>query len=445
MPVAHSSHARLRARLQPAPPKPEDETTDLHFDWDRAIPLSIRTRATLRLMLRAIDEYGTTGQPIWPILAASAHGHHLAGSPPGALPPVASALVHATPLGWGLSIRLTRDSVPLFLTGPWTPARALLSTGWTAQPAFTEDDCPTEPRHQLALAALMGLTAFNRLTPTGPAALLLRIPDAQVARALQHGSSPDAVLQDITMLLTTCCMELHIPRPWTLAAPPLSPIPHLPVAALCTACADSAASQLRLLVRELANRAGLNITIDLFASTTNAQCARFYSHHPEPASAGVDALTQDSWATSLCPWCQALRPEFCLLFPPFPLLRASLLKARADQAHGIAIVPNSHTAPWWPTLMAASKTRPGSKAPYIRVYAHKHVHQCTSAEGARLVLLHFDFWRGHTPRPRACPHGHLPRCSQLSFAATDAADHTQIRLLLEHLRPTQSGNDPYGP
>ena len=291
----------------------------------------------------------------------------------------------------------------------------------------------------------MGLMAFTRLTPIGPAALLLRIPDAQVARALQHGSSSDAVLQDITMLLTTCCMELRIPRPWTLAAPAPGPTAHLSAAALRTACTDSAASQLRLLVRDLANRAGLHITIDLFASTTNAQCARFYSLHPEPASAGVDALAQDSWANSLCPWCQVLRPEFCLLFPPFPLLRASLLKARADQAHGIAIVPNAHTAPWWPTLMDASRTKPGARAPFIKVIAHNFLHQCTSALGARLVLLHFDFWTGHSPRPRACPHGHLPRCSQLSFTATDAADHTQIRLLLERLNSTSVRDDHSGP
>jgi hypothetical protein len=271
------------------PPEPEDEAADLAFDWDRAIPLSIRTRATLRLMLRAIDEFGTAGQPIWPILAASAHGHFLAGSLPGALPPVASALVHATPLGWGVSLRLTRDSVPSFASGRWDSARALVSPGWTAQPAFSETDCPLEPCHQLALAALMGLMAATRLIPTGAASLLLRVPDARATRTLLRGTSSDSALQDITMLFTTSCLELNVPRPWILESPAIRPSPPLSAATLRTACADSANAQLRLLVHDLARRAGLHLTIDLFATSTNAQCSRFYFISPEPASARVDA------------------------------------------------------------------------------------------------------------------------------------------------------------
>jgi hypothetical protein len=426
------------------PPEPEDEASDRGFDWDRAIPLSIRTRATLRLMLRTIDEFGTSGQPIWPILAASAHGHFLAGSRPGTLPPVAAAFIHATPLGWGASLRLNRDSPPVFASGPWEPARALISPGWTAQPAFSKAGCPLEPCHQLALAALMGLTAIIRLIPAGAASLLLRVPDAQATRALLRGSSSDPVLQDISMLFTTACFELNIPRPWLLEAPSSRSSPPDHAADPHTASMDSANSRLRRLVHDTARQAGLHLTIDLFATASNTQCPRFYSTSPEPASAGVNALDQDSWAHSLCPWCQAIRPECCLLFPPFPLLRASLLKARADQAHGIAIVPCAHTAAWWPIILDASRTKPGSRDPYLRLVSRHNLHHCTSTPGSHHALLHFDFWAGASPRPRACPHGHLPRGAHVASAAADAADSNQIRLTLEQTTPTLP-NDRSGP
>jgi hypothetical protein len=393
-------------------------------------------------MLRAIDEFGTTGQPIWPVLAASAHGHFLSGTTPGALPPVAAALVHATPLGWGLSLRLTRLSEPSFASGPWGSAWALVSPGWMAQPAFSEADCPLEPRHQFALAALMGLMASTHLIPSGSASLLLRVPDIHATRALRLGSSPDSALQDIVMLFTTACMELRMPRPWILeAAPPRPPAP-LSTADQLTACADSANAGLRHLVRDLARHAGYQLTIDLFASSPNAQCSRFYSLHPEPASAGVDALAQDTWSSSHCPWCQARRPEFCLLFPPFPLIRAALLKARADQAHGIAIVPCAHTAPWWPTLSAASLTKPSSFEPYFRLPSHTHLNHCTSAPGFHHAILHFDFWNDQAPRPRACTHGHLPRCSHPASAAADSADHRAICRSLDSLALPNTGCDP---
>jgi hypothetical protein len=81
-----------------------EESSESAFDWDRAISpsLSTRTRAALRLKLRAIDEYGSVGRPIWPLYASFAHWHFLAGTSVNSLPPVASGLVNVTPLGWGL-------------------------------------------------------------------------------------------------------------------------------------------------------------------------------------------------------------------------------------------------------------------------------------------------------------------------------------------------------
>ena len=72
---------------------------------------------------------------------------------------------------------------------------------------------------------------------------------------------------------------------------------------------------LHRLAHHLAQDASLRLTIDLFASTTNAACPRFMSLHPEPAAECSDTFLLPSWSSSACPWCQTIRPDFVLLFP----------------------------------------------------------------------------------------------------------------------------------
>ncbi len=118
----------------------------------------------------------------------------------------------------------------------------------------------------------------------------------------------------------------HLSPPWS-SAPPTQ-----------LSTADSATALLRDRVGHMTAQAGYSLTLDLFASSSNTQ----YSAFPEPGASGVDALRQPSWAASPCPWCMANRPDFVLLFPPAPLVRAAVNKARQDQAHGIAILQCHH-------------------------------------------------------------------------------------------------------
>ena len=418
------------------PPSLTEEAADVAFDWDHSIPLSTRTKATLRLMLRIIDDLGTAGQPIWPIPAASAHGHFLSTSALHTPAVSVSALVHVSAVGWGLTARTHPDSPPIVFGGPWGPARALISADWMAVPAFLENDCPSQPEHQLALAALMGLNALALSPALRALPIVLRIPHKSVIRALQAGSSTDPALQDIAMLIATICLETGTTRPWFLASsPPIAPLPLTP-AALLTASLDSSSPRLQALVHDMALAAGSRITIDLFATATNALCPRFYSFEPEPLADGADALAQATWASSACPWCHQDRPDFVLLFPPHTLLRPALAKARLDRAQGIAIVPCAPTTAWWPPLMAASQTRVNKRQPYIKIRSDSsNLVLGSSPPGYFLAVLHFDFWSDPDSRPRACLHGHLPRPPHPGQTASDAAEALLVHAHLETCAP----------
>ncbi len=131
--------------------------------------------------------------------------------------------------------------------------------------------------------------------------LVIRIPHAATVSALRHGSSNDPSLHDISMLFSTACMDLHLPRPLLLTAPasefpqPLSP------AANRVALVDSATPRLRALVNDLALQAGAQITIDLFATSENAQCERFFSAAPEAPPVWLPAPTPCSRTVGSAP------------------------------------------------------------------------------------------------------------------------------------------------
>jgi hypothetical protein len=198
-------------------------------------------------------------------------------------------------------------------------------------------------------------------------------------------------------------MDLRLARPLLLLAGPADygqPASEFSLE-LRAASADSATALLRDRVDHLAAQAGYSLTLDLFASSSNTQCACFYSAFPEPAASGVDALLQPSWAASPCQWCMAHRPDFVPLFPPVPLVRAAVNKARQDQAHGISILPCHHSAPWWRTIIGASRTRVSLGQQFYRIRASAaNVSHCGWSSSARLALFHFDFWLRFLARPR---------------------------------------------
>jgi hypothetical protein len=195
-----------------------------------------------------------------------------------------------------------------------------------------------------------------------------------------------------------------------LPCPPPSPVPPLAPKYLAKALQDSSTPALHCLVHRLAQAASLRLTIDLFASTTNAACPRFISSHPEAAAEACDAFLHPSWSSSRCPWCQTDRPDFVFLFPPHHRVAEAIRRASQDQAHGIAVLPRAVSSSWWLTALSASKTSVRRLQPYHRLKCSPAIlTDGTYGPGARLAVFHFDFWRGPEARPRACAHGPMAR------------------------------------
>lgn len=405
------------------PPELQEEDSNPLFDWDQSLSLSPRTRAALHLMLRAINDHGEAGQPIWPLAPAATLGLFRSSQPGPDGRPIAAATVHVASSGWGLSVRTTPNRPAVLLRGPWPPARALVSAPWMTAPAFTTSDCPIATPHQLAMAVLLGLNAASSLPLLASSTLLIRVPCAVTARALSRGAPRDPALQDMVMLLQAACMDWRIRPPLFLTAPQPGPLTPLSAAAVTLALSDSASPRLRAFLRSLASSAGLHLTIDLFATFANALCHRYYSAAPEAEAAGTDAFAQDSWSHSFCPWCGCRRPDFVLLHPPHALASAAIQRAYQDQAHGIAVLPCALTAPWWPTIIRHSCSRVRAFQAYHKIRSSDlNILRRTNPPGFFLAVLHFDFWRSDGSRPRPCCHGPRPRRDTPAETA-DSEDH----------------------
>ena len=79
-------------------------------------------------------------------------------------------------------------------------------------------------------------------------------------------------------------------------------------------------------------------TIDLFASKLNHQLERYVSYQPDTSAYAVDAFSLQ--------WSEY---EF-YAFPPFSLIPKVLNKIRHDRAHGVCVIPDWPTQPWYPLL-----------------------------------------------------------------------------------------------
>ena len=125
---------------------------------------------------------------------------------------------------------------------------------------------------------------------------------------------------------------------------------------------------------------------------------------PEPLSAWTDALAPPRWASSECPWCHTHRPDFVLLFPPLPRACAFIAKALQDQAHSIAILPCSHTAPWWPSAMSAFRSQVRSN-PVLRHLCPQDGLYTAIAAGVSEDILYLQ--SGHSLSRAAQTYMHL--------------------------------------
>ena len=429
--LTQAIHQAESAHDLPAP-SAATEAANARFNWDQPIRVSVRTRATLSLMLRVLSQCGELGQPMWPLPPGAVFGQFCTDELHGTMGCPLVFLTSASPSGWGAAIRSSTHGQPLVVSGGWDVLRGLLDAPWMA--GFTPSDSggPESVDHQLALAILLALHASSPLVRLHDRPIIFRSASAVAISAFQRGSGDDPVLQDIVMLFTSACLDLRLSPPLflgTLSGRTATADPDTAHTRI-----DSASPRLRARIRDLAHRAGLQITMDLFASRENAFCARYCSELPDPQAEARDAFTQPSWACSRCPICARLRPEFVLLYPPFNLIGQAVRRAQVDRAHGVMVVPFATTASWWQTLMHASRSRTGTFRPAFRLPCSPDwvLHQ-SNPPGHSIALLHFDFWSSSDPRPRPCLHGHVPRPHPTS--ESDQADFWHIHSRLDNISP----------
>jgi len=167
------------------------------------------------------------------------------------------------------------------------------------------------------------------------------------------------------------------------------------------------------LVCDKADSAGKKLTIDLFASASNAKCQRFHSFHHTQGAESADAFDRLSWAQTKC-LCGQTHSEFVYAFPPVDLLLPMWICLQTDRAAGIAIVPMSPGAPWWNIMTSALQsdiqTFPGTSLTFPEGCAKINANnRLTNLEFA---IEDFDFSQS------LCPHKNSPTCTPICSQAT---------------------------
>ena len=230
----------------------------------------------------------------------------------------------AAPLALVLGLDFSRD---LLLVGPW-PA------GWdVSQQPFRE-----------ALGGVLAFEAFVQAVNIHGYTCVLRNDAAAAIACFRKGSTRSPVMQRCALRLDRAAaaanvdiLPLHVPG-LTLIAEGIDGASRAGDDLGATANVQSilgpaVSDELWRLAQAAVDAAGLaHITVDAFASESNARDPRFWSRFPEPGSEAIDALCVPDWAQSICPTCGEAHRKVLFVHPPSALVRATLEKAMADRA-----------------------------------------------------------------------------------------------------------------
>jgi hypothetical protein len=323
--------------------------------YDTPVPVSREMRELADEATFVVERYQEFGRPLWPRVASSLEREFEAVPTVGGLGFKISW--DASPRGWAAllrwwsSFRLDARLCEQLFIGTW--------------PAGESVD---EQAHREALAAPLAMeAACAHADLRGCFGLLVNDAEAAVG-ALPKGStkSPPMQRQAVRLNRVAYTNDLDLL------------ISHVPGTALVESGVDGASRDgvvfgedvnlqhvlgprvsdgLWADIVRLIQPLEWNITIDLFASESNARADRFASRFGEPGSECVDALTIPDWGQSLCPLCGEHHREVVYAYPPFPLIRQCVRKAIADGCLCVLVVPVAITAPYWHQLVRASVLR----------------------------------------------------------------------------------------
>ena len=119
-------------------------------------------------------------------------------------------------------------------------------------------------------------------------------------------------------------------------------------------------------------------TVDLFATSKNTRCPRWYSGHSESTlSLGVDAFAHSPWP-----------PGLLYAFPPVPLIPLLLHRVRAERLRVIVVVPEAPRARWYPLLVRLGVCPPWlvPLRPDALSQVGGLIHRPPTLQGCRLVV-----------------------------------------------------------
>ncbi len=136
------------------------------------------------------------------------------------------------------------------------------------------------------------------------------------------------------------------------------------------------------------------LTVDLFPTATNTQCARFYSWYYDVGCKGADAFAIPSWRSSVCA-CGSVHEEIFLVFPPTKLLMSSLQKLELEGCKGCIVVPKQPLLPFW-SILETGMLGEGVEVPGSDLEWSVGVTLRPETDNMYYVVL-FDFSIAHVP------------------------------------------------
>jgi hypothetical protein len=356
--------------------------TEADPDYDRSVTVPPAVCDAAVFIRGVLGEYATRGRPLWPFVPSTLHAAFLAGET--GLARIVVITWDASLHGWGMTLRWWANQEGKVIVG------SLPDT----------EDMSHQVRRE-TLAGTLALEAAALEVDLADAWVIMRNDAVGALAALRKGSFSSTFLQQCAM--RSCRLQHRVKCNTLFLHAPGRTLVDEGVDELSRARALEVAGPvsspfLRERVRDLARRLDWRLTVDAFATESNAFLPRFFARYAEPAAEAEDAFTVPDWAYSRCPHCDQLHRETLFAFPPPPLLNAFVAKARADGARSIVIAPLSVASPSWNKLLRASVLHNGEG--YLRV---RRQHAFPDADVAgELAIFAVDF-AAHSSRTRASP------------------------------------------
>ena len=406
-------------------PVPEDEYDDIG-------PAPAGLEELSAEMCSVLARYAPLGRPLWPPPASSAYATFLRGEAPALF---CALTWDASTFGWAALARWWD------LAGPSPVSREQLLVG-----TWPPDWDVSEQPYREGLGGALSFEAFVVAADIRGRFCVLRNDAAAAIAAFRKGSTQSPQMQRCALRLDRAaaranvdCLPCHVPGLVLVAegvdgasraGSELGPDANV-AAVLGPAVDDTVWSMAR---RAAAAAGWRRVTVDAFASASNARAPRFWSRFLEPGAEAADALCLLDWAQSVCPVCGSSHREVLYAFPPLGLVSATVEKACADRALCVLIVPVAILAPHWSKLLYASALP--IAAPYLDGFLRirspaQHLTHSGDYAPSELAVFACDFSR-LDPRPglpplSSCPGAFAPRPRPQCGGEMDLRDRLRLR------------------